>query len=193
VPAGFASLSLEERSDVALCSVLTRQGCAAPLAARVKAEFGISLPTSPKYVSQGALAFVWAGPNQWLALASGVESSAFGERLRTALSDVASVVEQSDGRTVARISGPRARDALAKGVLIDLHPRAFRPGDTALTVVSYINVHFWQLSELPEYEFTVFRSFATAFSHWLVAAASEYGPVDFRRNVHPSGYFPRDK
>jgi methylglutamate dehydrogenase subunit D len=31
---------------------------------------------------------------------------------------------------VLRITSPRVRDALAKGVAIDLHPRAFRPGDT---------------------------------------------------------------
>ena len=115
------------------------------------------------------------------------------DRSRSGWSNVASVVDQSDGRTVIRISGPRARDALAKGVLIDLHSRAFHPGDTALTVVSYFNVHFWQLSELPEYEFTMFRSFATAFSHWLMEAASEYGLVDIRRNTHSGGYFSREK
>lgn len=187
-PVGPAILTLEERSDVVLCSVLTRKGCAGPLAARVQAEFGIALPTTPKYVAQGAFAFAWAGPNQWLALASGVESGAFPERLRATFNNLASVVDQSDGRTVLRISGPRARDALAKGVLIDLHPRAFHPGDTALTVVTYINVHFWQLSELPEYEFTIFRSFATAFSHWLVEAASEYGSVEIRKSTHSRGY-----
>lgn len=84
-------------------------------------------------------------------------------------------VDQSDGRVVLRISGPRARDALEKGLHIDLHPRVFGPGDTALTAISYIGVHFWQLDALPTYEFTMFRSFAIAFCEWLAEAAAEFG------------------
>ena len=74
-----------------------------------------------------------------------------------------------------RISGPRARDALAKGVHIDLHPSAFLPGDAAVTAVAYIGVHFWQVDAAPTYEFAMFRSFAVSFGEWLVDAAAEFG------------------
>jgi sarcosine oxidase subunit gamma len=73
------------------------------------------------------------------------------------------------------VSGPRARDALAKGVHIDLHPRVFTPGDAAITAVAYINVHFWQIDEMPTYDLAMFRSFAVAFSEWLTVAAAEFG------------------
>ena len=36
---------------------------------------------------------------------------------------VAAVSDQSDARLVLRVSGPRVRDVLAKGVPVDLHPR----------------------------------------------------------------------
>jgi sarcosine oxidase subunit gamma len=84
------------------------------------------------------------------------------------------VCGQSDGRSVVRVAGPRARDTLAKGVPIDLHPRAFQPGDAAVTVVNHIGVHFWQLDAVPSYEFCVFRSFAPSFWQWLATAAGEF-------------------
>jgi heterotetrameric sarcosine oxidase gamma subunit len=38
---------------------------------------------------------------------------------------------------------------LAKSVSIDLHPRAFGPGDTAVTVLAHIVVQLWQIDETP--------------------------------------------
>ena len=40
----------------------------------------------------------------------------------------AAIVDQSHGRTILRVTGPKVRDALAKGVPVDLHPRAFTDG-----------------------------------------------------------------
>ena len=87
----------------------------------------------------------------------------------------ASITEQSDGRTIIRIAGPRARDALAKGLAVDLHPRAFKPGDTALTQAAHIGLQIWQLDEAPTYEIAVFRGFARSFWQFLLDAAAEYG------------------
>ena len=54
----------------------------------------------------------------------------------------ASVTDQSDGRVVLEISGPRVRDVLAKGVMLDLHERDFRPGATAVTLMAHTGVQF---------------------------------------------------
>lgn len=54
-----------------------------------------------------------------------------GQRLR----GLASIFDQSGGRTVLRLSGPRARDVLAKGLPIDLHSRAFGPGSAATRTI----------------------------------------------------------
>ncbi len=48
--------------------------------------------------------------------------------------------DQSDARLVLHLSGPRVRDVLAKGVPIDLHPKVFKPGDVATTLIAYIGV-----------------------------------------------------
>jgi heterotetrameric sarcosine oxidase gamma subunit len=125
--------------------------------------------------ASGSLALVWAGPGHWLAVAVGSDGSSFEELLRHDLSNLASISDQSDGRVVVRIAGTRVRDALAKGVPVDLNPRVFAAGDAAVTTVGHIGVHLWQLDEAPTYEFAVFRSYAAAFWRWLIASAAEFG------------------
>ena len=137
--------------------------------------FNVALPSTPVTSASSAISFVWAGPSQWLALGEQRDGRAFATSLSSLRPNLASAVDQSDGRTIIRVSGPRARDALAKGLHIDLHPSVFRAGDAAITAVSHIGVHFWQLDDVPTYEFTMFRSFAIAFCEWLVEAAAEFG------------------
>ena len=107
--------------------------------------------------------------------------SAFGAELpamprRIEGRDIAFVWSGPDhGRTLLRVTGPHVRDALTKGVPIDLHPRAFKPGDAAATLVAHIPVHLWQIDERPTYEFAVARSMAQSFWHWLAASSAQYG------------------
>jgi methylglutamate dehydrogenase subunit D len=174
-PDRSAGVTLALRSDLALATVMARKNKRDELARRVREGFGLNVPTSPRRVAYGPISFAWTGPGQWLAAAQGMEGHAFEARLRTAALGLASVANQSDGRTVIRAGGPKVRDALAKGVPIDLHPRAFGPGDTAVTTVAYLGVHLWQLDDMPTYEFAVFRSFGVAFWQWLLDASAEFG------------------
>ena len=64
---------------------------------------------------------------------------------------------------------------LAKGIAIDLHPRAFKPGDVALTIAAHIGVQLWQVDEAPTYEIAVPRSLAKSLWAWLSASAAEFG------------------
>jgi methylglutamate dehydrogenase subunit D len=166
---------LSERAGLALAAVMARKGAGKALARRVRAVFGLDLPTTPRRAARGSLAFIWAGPGHWLAVTEGGDGSSFEELLRHDLSNLASISDQSDGRAVVQIAGARARDALAKGVPIDLNPRVFTAGDAAVTTLGHIGVHLWQLDEAPTYEFTVFRSYAVAFWRWLIDSAAEFG------------------
>ena len=73
------------------------------------------------------------------------------------------------------LRGPRARDALAKGVSIDLHPRAFKTGDVAVTTASHLAVHLWQVADEPVYRLLVVRTYFDSLWRWLAASAAEYG------------------
>jgi sarcosine oxidase subunit gamma len=174
---GHAGVTLALRSGPALATVSVRRNQTDALAGRLREVFGLPLVHVPRCAIAGPTAFVWAGPGQWLAMGEGEDGPTFEQRLRTTLANLASVNDQSDGRTIFRIRGKRARDALSKGVPIDLHPSKFGAGDTAVTTVAHIGAHFWQVDETPTYEFIISRSFAAAFCHWLLASAAEFGVV----------------
>jgi methylglutamate dehydrogenase subunit D len=163
------------RGDLSLAMLSVRRDQTDALVSRVRELFGLDLVNLPRCVNSGPIAFVWAGPGQWLAMGAGADGAAFEQRLRDALGHLASVSDQSDGRTIIRVGGDKARDALAKGVPIDLHPREFRPGDAAVTIVANIGAQIWQVDEKPTYEFIISRSVAAVFLEWLIGSATEFG------------------
>ena len=77
--------------------------------------------------------------------------------------------------TLKRVSGPKTRQVLAKGISLDLDARVFKPGDVALTLAEHIAVQLWQVDDRPSYEIAMFRSLAGSFWHWLAASAEEFG------------------
>lgn len=181
--AGEPGVAVTLRNDLALAYVLVRNGQTGDLQTRVRDRFGLRLPAVAQHADDGnvassdSLSFVWAGPGRWLAKTSAQNGATLEATLRHELSGVASVIGQTDGRCVFRISGPSLREVLAKGLPIDLHPRTFGPGDTALTLLGHISVHFWQIDRVPTYEFAVPRSFAASFCEWLFAAAASHGLI----------------
>jgi len=172
-PATF-NLNVAAREALTIASIAAAKGKKDALVAAVRAAYGVDLPNGPSRVEGKGVAFVWAGPDQWLAIADRNESRDLEAELKTALTGSASVVDHSDGRVVVRISGARARDVMAKGVPIDLHARAFKPGSVAITHASHIGVILWQLDDTPTYEVAMFRSYVDSFAHWLFESAAEY-------------------
>jgi sarcosine oxidase subunit gamma len=84
-------------------------------------------------------------------------------------------VDQSDARAVIEISGSKAREALAKGISIDLHPQAFGVGDSASTLAVQLWITLWQTELAPTYRIAVFRAFGSSVLEWLVNSSAEFG------------------
>lgn len=167
-------LIIEQRT-LALASVTARRGRAAALADAVNARYGIALPDGPRRATNDAIAFAGVGPAQWVASAATTGVAEFVARLKSDLGTFAAVVDQSDSRLVLHLSGPRVRDVLAKGVSVDLHPRAFKPGDVATTPVAHVGVQLDLLDDGPTFQVTAPRSMAGSFWSWLTASAGEFG------------------
>ena len=138
------------------------------------AGLGIALPTTPRAVGTDSVQVLWAGPEQWLVTAEDHYDGA-AEKFVARLATECMLLDQSDGRAMVEVAGPRARACLAKGLAIDLHPRSFRAGDVALTLASEISAHVWQVDDRPTYRIIISRSFAESFWHWLTESAGEYG------------------
>jgi sarcosine oxidase subunit gamma len=139
------------------------------------------LPTEPNSsASKNAITALWLGPDQWLLTCPGDDTSFFINSLREALADIhAAVTDQSDGRVAFGLAGPSARDVLAKGCPLDLHPRSFTPGSAAqiLLAKSDVLIHLRadDPRQGPSFDVYVARSFAHYLWAWLQDAGLEYG------------------
>jgi sarcosine oxidase subunit gamma len=170
---GEPGVTVRPRDDLAMAKLIARKGRADDLAAAIRSRYALDLPATPKRVEQGGLAVIWSGPGQWLAVAE--DGRDLARELSETVGAFAAVSDQSDGLAVLRVSGPHARDALIKGVGLDLHPRAFGPGDAAVTMIAHIGAQLWQLDDRPSYEIAIYRSFAGSLWRWLDASAAEFG------------------
>lgn len=168
-------LIIEERTDLALATVMARRGQEQALKRAVFRAYGLDLPDGPRSASADGVSFAGIGVQQWLAMAEASAESDFVPQLRERLLGLASVADQSDGRVVLRLKGDRVRDVLAKGVPVDLHPRHFKTGDVASTLIAYIGVQVQQLDEQPTFQLMAFRSLAGSLWHWLTKSAAEFG------------------
>ncbi len=168
-------LVIEERTDLALATVIARRGKEQELKSAVAPAYSLDLPDRPRVASKNGVSFAGIGVGQWLASAEPSAGTDFVPRLRERLAGLASVADQSDGRVVLRLSGNRVRDVLAKGVPVDLHPRRFKTGDVATTLVAYIGVQIQQLDDRPTFQLIAFRSLAGSLWSWLTQSAAEFG------------------
>ena len=91
----------------------------------------------------------------------------------------AALVDLTDAQTIIRVSGPRARDLIAKGCTLDLHPRAFGAGHVARGTLAHAQITLLQTASDgetggPAFDLYVGRSFAQHLWCWLEDAAREY-------------------
>ena len=170
---GEPGVTIEERSGLGLATVAARKR--APLRVAVKASYGVDLPDGSTVVHGPEVSFCGYGPGQWLAVSESLGNEALAGDLAQKLKGLASISDQSGGRTVLRISGPRARDVLAKGLPLDLDPRSFPLGSAATSTVSLMGVQLWQTDDTRSYDIAVFRSVSASFWRWLTASAAEFG------------------
>jgi sarcosine oxidase subunit gamma len=133
---------------------------------------GATLPLPGRQMRTEGVLYLWSGPASWLAICERDDPD-FATGLANRLNSVAAVTDQSDGRTILRISGPASRDALAKLLPIDLHQTVFSLDETALTLAGHINVQIWRTGE-DSFELACFRSFAACLFDSLREACQEF-------------------
>lgn len=144
--------------------------------ARIAAALGSPLPTQPNTTADGARwSVLWLGPDEWLVVGPEGDELRIERALRAALAGAhGSVVDVSANRTTLELRGPMAREVLAKGCALDLHPRRFRAGDCAQTALARAQIVLRQVDDEPVYWILVRCSFAPYLVEWLIDAMSEY-------------------
>jgi sarcosine oxidase subunit gamma len=120
----------------------------------------LGLPLEPNRVQAGdGRSALWLGPDEWLVVADG--PLALGVP-----AGAGSVVDLSANRVVLELRGQDARDVLAAGCALDLHPRAFGPGRCAQTLLARANVILEQTAA-DAFRVYVRPSFAGYLRAWL--------------------------
>jgi sarcosine oxidase subunit gamma len=147
--------------------------------AAVKAATGVDLPTKANTANQaGENRILWLGPSEWWLVAPGEQLADLVERLRAAFSGQhTAVIDVSESRTVIGLTGSAARELLARGVSLDLHPRVFGAGQCAQTGMSKANVllHQTGAGAKPSYEIYILKSFADYLWRWMSLTAEDFG------------------
>ena len=162
------------RDGLGMASIAVPRIGAADLARVLHDHAGLAPPEPGCWVGDDTLALVWSAPGQFL----GVGEAAATRRLAGALRGHALVIDLSGGRVVVRVSGPSARDVLARCLPLDLHPRAMRPGHAASTIAAHIGVQVWQIDEVPTYDIAGPVSYAGSLRRALELSGARFAGSD---------------
>ena len=120
----------------------------------------LRLPLEPNRVlTESGRSALWLGPDEWLVVGEGAADLRLPD-------GAGSLVDLSANRVVLELRGPSARDVLAAGCALDLHPRAFGPGRCAQTLLARANVILEQTAA-DAFRVYVRPSFAGYLRDWL--------------------------
>ncbi len=138
------------------------------------AAIALPLPAPGRAVSVDGLRLLSLAPGRWMALSAGPGDLMALLQERCPRSGAA-LVDQSHGRATLRLAGPRARDVLASGTGIDLHPRGFAEERVASTALFHVPVTLDRRLGSATFDIHMARGYAHSLAERLIAAARQYG------------------
>lgn len=152
----------------------------------VKTATGLGLPERRRIVAvetgAGLKAVAWMSPDELLLVLPYIEVRAALTALEAGLKGQHFLaVDVSNARATFRISGPAAREVLAKLCPVDLHPMAFGPGEIRRSRAAQVAAAFWISSPADavaeQFTLVCFRSVAAYVFDLLTAGATPGGEV----------------
>jgi len=170
--AGFDGLA--QVREIGLQGMITLRGdlSAKPVRDAATAATGAAMPEVTSATFSGDKGLAWMSPDELLVLCPYGEAEALAAQVRDKLGDTHSLaVNVSDARAVFEVSGPSARDVMAKLSPVDLSPGAFEPGQFRRTRMAQVSAAFW-MPEADTFRIVCFRSAADYVFGLLKAAAA---------------------
>ena len=172
--AGGPGITLCERPNLSIVQVAAYADTAEKTRAVIQGLVGALPPSEPnRSIMVGSIQICWVGPHKWWIIETDRRDRA--ESIARELGDGAAVTAQGHGRSCMRLSGPSARDLLAKGCTLDFHPGKFSAGHCAQTNLGHVNALIVCVDDAPIFDLFVMRSFAVSFWEWMTDAAQEFG------------------
>jgi sarcosine oxidase subunit gamma len=170
---------LSEVRDFSLVLILARRGQWSATAKAAKELFSAEPPARPLAVKGNTATLVWSGADQFYALFPRVAEEQPLDGLRETFAGKASLSDQSDGRSLIQISGPKVRAMMAKLSSVDFDDAIFPVGAAAATSIDHSGVNLWREADAadgsPVYNILIFTSFADSIWHTILDSSAEYG------------------
>ena len=171
--AGGIGVTLRERKGVSIIQITAWRDTLPAVLTAIGSATGLVLQDKPGLgrVAGEKSVFGFA-PGRYFVVAATPELEM---RLRSVISaELATIIDLTHGRTVIRISGPRAEWVLSKLLAIDLSEHAFPVGHGRATLHHDIHANIQRIDD-ETFDIYVFRSFARSFWQTLGHAAAEVG------------------
>jgi sarcosine oxidase subunit gamma len=165
------SITIRPEPYVAMVDVRLPAGTVSPTL------LGVQVPPTPNtWVDTVAGRAIWLGPDEWLLTSTAHRPAELEALLALQVRPAGgAATDVSAQRIEIRLTGSRARDVLAKGCSIDLHPAVFGRGRAAQTTVGLAGVILLALSATgQDFAVLVRSSFAGYLADWLLDAADEF-------------------
>ncbi len=132
---------------------------------------GVNVPEVRHCNTEGESGIAWMSPDEVLIMCPYAEVHARIADLRTKLAKQHSLaVNVSDARALFSVTGPHAREVMAKLSPVDLHVDAFTPGMFRRTRLAQVPAAFWMPQE-QTFNIVCFRSVAVYVYDVLKVAA----------------------
>lgn len=166
-------------AETALQGMITLRGTLDDpvLQAAVAEATGAEMPGLRQIMEGSSGAVAWMSPDELLLLVPHGQAPAIAARLTEALADQhAMVAEVSDARAVFTVTGPTAREVIARLCPVDMAPGRFEAGEMRRTRMAQVPAAFW-LSGSDQITVICFRSVAQYVFDLLRQAAQPGGEV----------------
>jgi sarcosine oxidase subunit gamma len=137
----------------------------------VASVLGVS-PPEPNVAVLGPVSVFWLQPTSWLVECDPDDAETLTARLRDAVGSRGTAVEVSDTRITYALRGPDAVGLLNKGCSLDLHPRVFPVGRSALCAFAQLHALLVKTHDSPVFHLTIQRAARAHFEAWLAAAVT---------------------
>ena len=153
-------LQIGEARGISLLQVAGPSKALSPITGKLPSKVGMASQSDSRILMR-------TGENQFWII--GPENDDIAEKLQ----DIATLTSLSHSRTRIFIEGAPARDVLSKGIPLDFHPSAFKPGTFAMTGLHHTPVLVHCVSD-NRFEIYALRTFALSVYDWLMDAALEF-------------------
>ena len=160
VPVTMGAITLREVDGGVMTALAPYKGQEKALSEALKSAHGMALPAPNRTSGRAGARALWFGIGQVLLM---------GPTPDPALARHGAVVDQSDAWCCVELSGPGARDVLARLTPIDLRDNEFKRGHTARTDIMHMAGAITRTGA-DTYLVMVFRSMARTLLHDLEKA-----------------------